>query len=478
MKARLLLAAAGLFITVSTPALADIACSGERLTILNFYDRYKTIRDQIQNVDELARPTDNELCAWNRFFFLDSVLYFQLDRDLVSDKGLLSSKSLHMRLLNLRNQLLTQWLDKITLGKSTDFSEWAGKDVKGKSIQQFLEMGSQQFSLVETASDLANPAPLWGESENEEADAYVYRLLQARTPFSSIMPELALKEAARPEVASAVSCLYQKAERFECGQNLYSLALSCSMDQDPGIALETLGLFSSQRFYLLRDLKTWIEQNMDGARANQVFETFRMGAKVYFLIETIGNRCGPEGLFPMGTDTSRATIKNYHFWAEALLAGKLAEMGFNPIPAVQAALGPGRLYKAVISKVGIVYDWLLGVSSQAGTSGDVDEILREQKLGAEFGYGIGSTVLPHGLYSIFANLSFDQSLIREITNWTRTPTGIDVDILEIDPTTAGEEDPRIIRYKLSFQAHPEYLLMKRVTQPRVKLTERGLSILF
>jgi hypothetical protein len=473
------------------PVLSGLgyACNGDRLTIMNFYGRYKKIRDSVhfessrdaRPVLELLEgwqlPMATELCAWDRFFFTDSVIYFQLEADLVTGQGGLSARDLHLKLLELRNRYYSEWLDTLALGRSTGFAEYEHQNVRGKTLHQFVKMGSEQFGFVEFVSSILNPSPFWGESESEEAGAYVYRLLQAKTPFSAIMPELALNEAIRTEVSQAVACVHDAVVNFQCGQNLYDIALGCSAGQDPGIALEVLGLYASQRMYLLRDLKAWMEQNMTPEVAQRAFTAFRQGSEIYFLTETIGNRCGPEGLFPRGTDVTHATVKNYHFWSEALIAAKMAEMGFNRTPGLNAALSPARMYKQTVAKVGVLYNWLLGVPSHGSTAGDVNQVLKEQGMGASFGYQLGSTDLPHGNYTITLKKLPNPMMIREITGWELVPgVGLAVDMLELDP---GPEDHAYInRYTLGFHDHSDYLLMKRVIEPRILLTDLGMKVLF
>ncbi|HTL11236.1 MAG TPA: hypothetical protein VL588_02030 [Bdellovibrionota bacterium] len=342
-----------------------------------------TLGQRIEAVRALGRDSESELCRWNRFLFVDFVLYYQQEAEL----GARDADG-RRALLELRDQLHADWERSLSYRVKTGYVESENAPLRGEPIEHFVRRKSTLFGGLQTLASLFNRRP------KDPIDAKVYNYLQARTPFSALMGPTVVYAAQDPRVGRALSCIKQwtrGADGCPSG-NIEQAAEDCAAEvgfenaADEGLFL--LGAFASQRMYLVRDLKGWLEQNLSETDYGAAMAAIQAGAEVHFRAETLAARCGVDVLYPTEIAGRAKSAKAYHFWSVAHIARWLRGRGVTPLSAKAAALRPARRYKKMIMIPGVVFNLLLGQPLAAGTVGDYGHVKEEQELGALWGAGL------------------------------------------------------------------------------------------
>ena len=395
----------------TTLNIDDPLCDGSRITFLNFPMRYSALVRKLSEsasnsnqsvlnwIHSKAVATPEEECAWNHFIFLDFAIYFQKISAITpsSEGGALSQAQVRETLL-LRDQLLDQWLSLVPAGSSVEGMEWGGSntksDTKNESFDQYLKKGSQKYKVFQAVGKILHPdSKIILDSVKNPAAAALEMLTLPKTPFSSIMPKEAFYWSAKKEMQSALACIRKslatKIEHESCDENLFDLAARCANKKEE-VALAALGVFSSQRLYVLRDFKTYFEQHFSGAELSDRYQALVDGTSIYFKMETYAQKCGLKSALP--TSLSFApdlkTLKAYHFYSQAYLATrmKIQHVDFND--SLNSALAMGKQYKKFTGMAAQVYNIILGNHRLQGAAGDQSEALELQKQGFTFGWNI------------------------------------------------------------------------------------------
>lgn len=379
-------------------------CGGDRLVTRNISFVYsdliaelrnaarqqqRPLLEVLQNYGEVGADLEQlELCRWNKFRLLLQVSYFGIYADLADGSV---TPQFVTAVLALRDELFTAWStasqSSVVSHRPSNFFEWSAASISGEPLDVFLSRESEILPWMSyLGRNLILPPRYRGDDDAAAADATLRRWLRMRTPLSSIWATLALQEAQKPEVARTVLCIRDKVRRMSCSDNLYRIARDCAGTGSAELPLKALGVFSSQEAFLLRDLGAWIKHNMALPRRRQVLSVLSAGAEVYYRSQSIADRCGKAALYPaglhLGEDTS---AKVYHFYATAHNAYKLKQVSFPRRIATRVPTATGRLYKGGAFALGSVYNLVVGLPASAGATGDLPQVLKAQRLGAEFG---------------------------------------------------------------------------------------------
>ena len=378
-------------------------CTKKRLTPLNYLSRFFTIkRALIRNLDSKVSPdvfdairtcknTDHafnqEICAHNRYLFVDQMIYFEQARDFLGYSNVREGE-FDLHILRLRDELFRNWMKTLKYQVTTGYVEWEKKDLQKESLSDFLKRGSQLYNILEMLIKPFNMPPGRGKVEpRAEARYAVYHMLEARTIFSSIMPRIGFARLEKTNMGEAILCLNEKIQQMDCRENLYELALQCS-DNNHEIAVDLLGILACQRFYFIRDFKGWMEQNMDEATFDKMFGYLVKSSEIYYMIQTYTYECTQSNVFPPDIEIGDGSHKPYHFWSTAALAYHLAAHGFDEEISIREALRPAVKYKRGIKIIAIPYHTILGLKWNIGTRADYKQVMKEQELGAEWGYDL------------------------------------------------------------------------------------------
>jgi hypothetical protein len=425
------------FGALCSPARADdeearpahpLCASDARLDVQGFIFGYSGLRDALiafasehksPPIGAISIDGGGERCAWNRYLFLDFALYFGLLDDVAPGTTRLDAAS-------VRDGLFDDVVEHVVDGTDEGFAEWAHEDVTRDSLETFLARGSERFSTMERLIARVHVPPV-GQNDDEASTAKLlaHRALSARTPFSSVFTHVALARATERPVQRALACLVERVALESCETGLDAIARACANDDD-GKALELLGVFASQRMYLLRDLAAFVHQSArddDGARreARVVLRALADGARAHHRIETRGLRCGARSLYPSGAvDDARTSAKPYHFYAVAHLAYTLRRMGVDEEGARAAALVDARRYKEGIRAPSMMTNVWLGRPVTDGTAGDTALVLDEQERGAHYGVARFQMARAAGT---------DDALVR--TRKVRLPRALDRALVDV-----------------------------------------------
>lgn len=395
----------------TTPSIAqdNILCGNQkRIFSLDFIRIYKTqvkklkyinkkepslsLFDVFLRLDEktrkkLEKGSVNELCLWNRFIFIDFTYYFGLWEEWNysgHDKNIFLNK-----FLNTRDKFYDDWLSSLQYKENQDFSEWGHKKDKleNLSLNDFIEMGSDQFGLYEWVSSFFNSVPRKNsKKKKKQAKRFVYDLVRPKSPFNSIMTEKAYSLIKDLEIRQATACMSQYIDEKNCQENIWDIALYCNSDNKQK-ALAILGVLASQRMTLLRDLKAWMEYNLPLGEYLYFFETLKSSSSLHFKINTFGEKCGGKQLIPRTIQTNHSlSTKPYHFWSVAFISQSLTAKGFAKEIVLKESVALANKYKSFIRLPGLYFNMRLGRPLKDGTVGDYKDVLKEQELGANWGF--------------------------------------------------------------------------------------------
>ncbi len=341
-----------------------------------------SLRETLELIDP-SKKENVEECAWNRFIFLDFVLYFGQLHNYYSD---LSSEE-NIELLKLRDHFYTRWMATLEYGVKTGLAERENEELAGLSVAQFLDRGSKQFSFLEKISSMLNRPPKTDHKKEEKrVQRMVYDHTQARTPFSTLFPIFSLEKGMKPRVQQAISCTTKALENYSCQKSLSTVVNSCTQG-DSYLNLIILGVFSSQRMYLIRDFKGYLEQNLTEEEFSPLFEALKNSSKIYFQLETLATVCGTDSVYPTPTEKKDSrSAKAYHFWSVAYISYYLTVAGFPKEIVLEEATRTAKKYKSFIRIPGVYYNLWLGLKLNSNTVGDYKQVLSEQAEGALFGY--------------------------------------------------------------------------------------------
>lgn len=322
-----------------------------------------------------------EVCRWNKFIFTDFMIYFDQAQNLSKRHKLEYSK---LNLLKLRDEFYSDWLETLKYQHNTGFADYEDEDLSEVPFKDFISRKSSNFKELNSLTDLVSKDSVSNNSDTliNAAVNDVISLVEARSIFNSIFTSTVFPHLLDKTLSAELTCIKQALESSNV--NIYNESLNC-VNANKSRLLFILGAVSSQRIYLLRDLKGWVEDNYTKSE----FDTFMFNAgesaRIYFLLETYSAKWGNKLLYPPSYATKMSSSKPYHFYSVAFIASHLKEKGYSqkliheiaPLSAIQ--------YKKTIQKTGILYNLILGADIESGSVGDKESIINEQKLGAVFG---------------------------------------------------------------------------------------------
>jgi len=368
---------------------AQFCASEKRITPENYLLQYHGIRKAViaraktENIDVLdvlnscsEDPCASELCLHNRFIYSDFILYFELE-DKFSKHSSVDPRAFKEALLKQRDDLYVQWLSALSNHSKNDYCEWEESDVRGESLEAFWNRGSERFYWLETIVRHMNGRP----SKRKKARLVVYETLDARTLFSSIMSGHGMDFIQSESGQKAISRMQEALG--EADGDLWGAALQCA-EMKAEEALKVLGIVSAQRMYLIRDYKSWMDQNLSEDEFSNQWDALAQSSAIYFNIETISMRKGSSWNYPTGVEA--VSHKSYHFYTTAYLGYQLAKAGFSKQESVKEATRPARKYKRGIVFPGLLHNIWLRNSLNASTVGDYGSVISEQREGAEWGW--------------------------------------------------------------------------------------------
>jgi len=479
-------------------------CGDERLITRNISFVYPDLIEELQTAARAAgrapleiladygeqadsSPRALELCRWNKFRLLLQVSYFGIYQDL-STAEQVADQAFVATALALRARLFRSWSDLdrelLLAGERTGFHEWSLEAHAGEPLARFLERESKILPWMSGLARTFVVPPRHGRRDvDASAEATLQTWLRMRTPLSSIWPELALQEAQRPQVAAAMRCLRDRSAAMACDVNLYQIAAECSGGQGAELPLKLLGLFSAQEAFLLRDLGAWLQQNLPAQNRDRVLQVLRDGAEVYYRLPEIELRCGRSSLFPAGVAQPGGSAKSYHFYATALSSYKLRQVSFPREVAISAPTRTAANYKRWAFALGLVYNLVVGLPADAGSTGDVADVLALQSGGASFGAArcdrdrrAGHVAAPH-VRARSAPLRRLPLTARYVEGWHWDPSEpgrLLVDLVEVDLPLPRR---RVVPIDLPPEAHAE-LRSAGFALPRVIMTDDELLAVY
>jgi hypothetical protein len=359
-----------ILILISTTALASL-CGDKRLTPSNYPFKYKKVKrvlkkyssnSFIEKFNSLDK-NETELCAWNRFLFVDFMIYYNRFKGIGIDK-----KTNLIDTLKLRDSLYQIWLNKNIEGVYSDYS---AESLRGESLEDFLNRSSEKFGYITKPLKVLNRRP-----KKNKARAYVYDLLEARSPFNSIFPKIAMKLLVQNQTMIELECVLSKIKL-----SFKDKFKSCFPNEDR--LLKVLGILASQRMYLIRDFSHWAKENYDEEKYNLFYKNASLSSLLYFKLETQANEYGAHEVHIMSSSELK-TPKPYHFYSVAFIANQMVKENFSETEIRDNASFYAQRYKKSISKVGIFYNILAGIKLKHGAVGDKKQVIKEQKLAIEY----------------------------------------------------------------------------------------------
>lgn len=361
-----------LLFTFFTSASFAAVCDGDkRLTPSNYPFKYKKTKRALKKTEgesfvqrfNKLESNDSEVCAWNRFLFVDFFIYFDRFHDLKMNK----EENL-IETLNLRDELYADWLEK---NKTAVYSDYAQSKLEGLNFEEFLEKPSEKFGYITKPLKLINKRP-----KNDEPKQFVFDLLNARSPFNGIFPDKAMKLLEQEQTNRDLKCILTKEE-----SNLRMALSDCFESKDR--MLEIVGVLASQRMYLIRDFASFKKQNSSEADYNLYYENAALSSLLYFKLETLAHTYGVHTVYPIDNEELKSP-KPYHFYSVAYIANEMKIAGFTNEEIQEAANAYAVKYKKNIKLVGILYNTISGIPLKNGSVGDAKQILTEQKLGIDY----------------------------------------------------------------------------------------------
>ncbi len=366
-------------------------CNNNKLSPINYLQKYQItkIRFDRFNKDLSLSPfeswkmflkseskthknNDSEICEWNKFLMTDFIFYHEQDQSIFG-------KNRKILFLKLRDHFYKNWLvqlDNKTSSLTPNIVQKEITDIKHKA---------REFEFLTNITNLINHEP---EVIDQESHALndVFNLLEAKSVFNGIFSKLVLKTILDDQILATSKCMLNSLDDAS-GENIWMLFKQCS--QSEKIVLFILGVYSSQRMYLIRDFKEQLFKNISFDKYAQASELINITSELYFKMETYGHEFGKNTLYPTQYSASAKSFKPYHFYSVAFIAMYLKHREYSNDIIRKVSTHYAKKYKQNIEKIGILYNILLLQPLRKGTVGDVKQVLLEQNLGASFGIQIG-----------------------------------------------------------------------------------------
>lgn len=364
-----------LTITTSVASSTDnILCDGTRLTPSNYPFRFKKTKRALKKIEtknflEAFKMISNkntnssELCAWNKFLFVDFFIYFDRFESLGFDKSLNFEE-----VLKLRDNLYYDWGLKNYSGSYSDYSH---TNLEGVSLDEFLSKKSEHFSFIQGLVNLVNSRP-----KKNKAKAYIYDLIGARTPFNSLFTKKAIEVLLQEKTKTDLECIL-----LENGEELQAKLKQCFSSKDR--MLEILGVLASQRMYIIRDLASYMKQNLSDSEYELFYMNALNSSSLYFKLETEALTHGANKVYPLDSNELKSP-KPYHFYSVAYIANELKRAGFSNKEIEATANFYAKKYKKNIKLIGYIYNAISGIPLKNGSTGDAKQIQREQEIGINY----------------------------------------------------------------------------------------------
>ena len=386
-------------------------CGEERLFTWNMSFVHRAIVDEIRAHAIADRTTPLEVlstlyegaltgtalerCRWNKTRFLIQVAYFALYEDVLAPGEIVDDDAIG-RVLAVRNALFDRWWEASArediVRAPSDFYEWEGEDLRGLSLDAYLAKESRILPWMSALGRRFVTPPAYGrDDDDDEAESAVHHLLRMRSPLSSLAPALAMRESARPPVQRAMACLANGVRAPVCDVNLWNVASTCAEDAGlhaHGDVLLLLGLFSSQEAFHLRDLRAYVDANLEPDDARARTRVFVDGARVYYRSQALAHACGVDAVLPSFDGLGarrRRSAKAYHAYSMAFSAYRLRSLGFDDETARSVPPAIGRSYKEKAVILGFVYDVVTGIPLERGATEDFAPVVDTQARGARLG---------------------------------------------------------------------------------------------
>lgn len=476
-------------------------CGTQRLFTWNVSFVHRAIVDEIREQARLRRVSPLEVlaeegegslqgtalerCRWNKTRFLIQVAYFGLYEDVLAAGEIVDDDAIG-RVLAARNALFDRWWEASAqediVRAPSDFYEWEGEDLRGLSEDAFLAKESRILPWMSALGRRFVTPPAYGVDDDEaEAESALHHLLRMRSPLSSLAPALALRTSARPEMQRAMRCLADGVHVPTCDVNLFDLASTCA--QQAGLAthgdvLVLLGLFSSQEAFHLRDLRAYIDANLDEDDARARTRVFVDGARVYYRSQSLAHACGVDAVLPrfdsLGAGRRRSP-KAYHAYSMAFAAYRLRALGFDATTAETVPPAIGRSYKEKAALLGLIYDVVTGIPIDRGATEDFAPVVDTQARGARLGSALfdadvraGRRAPPRVLTMHEVDLGLSPRVVRYAFDETRGS-------LVVTVASGVLRSERMVHVPLD-AATRDAIVDGGHAFPRVRVVERGLSI--
>ncbi len=286
--------------------------------------------------------TNTELCMWNKFILTDFIFYHQQEESFFDNIN-------RIAFLELRNKYYTDWLETL---RDRDPVET-----------------KQRFQTLQSFTKLIHFKP------GDQLKAEIHRLLGGRSIFNSIFTEYVEAFLFKDEILSSLNCMQDKLNMSQ--GYIFDKFLECTRN-DKHLLLEILGVLSSQRMYLLRDIQT---KNLD--RSELAYEILKSSSLLYFELEVYAEKNGTQSIYPKNVEGIKSK-KPYHFYSVAFIASYLQKMGYENSEIIENSHFYAAKYKNYITKIGIIYNFLLLQSYDKGTVADEEQILREQQFASQW----------------------------------------------------------------------------------------------
>lgn len=315
------------------------------------------------------KKTSNLKCSWNKFIATDFIFYHEQSHSLFK-------KHNKVAFLKLRDELFVSWQN--ALNREIVKSQPQAEKLDIMKIKHI----PHGYGFFAKLTKLINIKPK-GSSPSQLALRSAHNLLSGKTVFNALFSEKAKEHFLDQEVLQQSQCVLDKIKTLQ-GQNIWSEALQCV--PQPSNLLLILGVYSSQRMYLIRDFKKSFFRYLNDSENLVASKLMDITSEVYFRLETYGNEYGAKTLYPPQLSSQVHSFKPYHFYSVAFIAQVLAKQGYEEKTIIHAATYYSRKYKKNIRNIGFFYNVLLMQSLNRGTVSDYKIVLREQKLGASFGF--------------------------------------------------------------------------------------------
>jgi hypothetical protein len=366
-------------------------CSYSKITPINYLSFYKITKKRFKRFvkkntgssfekwsafleleTKISKNKAPEKCEWNKFILTDFVFYHEQAESFFGE---------HKKLpfLELRDLFLTNWLKELEID-----TQKLEKAREPKLLSE-IEHESQEFDFLNYITSFFNSSPAKDE-KNSEALSDVYNLLEGKSVFNAIFSSYAKDRFLSTELLATSKCISNTIQS-STGQNIWNEIQICADSKQE--IMDVLGVFSSQRIYLIRDFKKVMFQNLSDSQYSVVSEILDVTSKIYFQLETYGNKYGHTKLYPTEFESKVYSQKPYHFYSVGFIAMKLNEFGYSEDVIKQVAVTYAKKYKINIKRIGVIYNILLVQNPNKGTVGDYDNVIKEQDLGAIFGIGLG-----------------------------------------------------------------------------------------